>query len=413
MMWALSAVLVQEAEERDPSLVADLLAALSNQADGFQVGAPRAPATSMLRAAARAPLGETVMAVPKKRTSKMKTRSRKANWFAKARRQASLALSRGKSAGYDPLEDPKYSFSVTDDEEEDDDDEEEPARAGQPQMVARAPEPQMSGRRNLKKEKRVRNRVNAFRFKKPVPRFWNNRRNGPVDPKNAQMDAEHVALVFTKTAEEAEMLAQAAKEAPKEDAPKKEEARSPDPVMMLAEELAEELEDLAAAALEAGLEAAEDTAELLLAMRRSNGVAPRAGVPAMSAVDEVMDALKSMTLLEASELVKQIEETFDVDASVGGGMMMAAPMAGGAVAGGADAGAAEEKTEFDLVLESFPADKKIAVLKVVRELTGMGLKDAKDKVESAPCALKEGASKAECEEAVKKLEDAGATAALK
>merc|ERR1719420_2812226 len=78
----------------------------------------------------RAP--EPEMAVPKKRTSKMKTRSRKANWFAKARRQASLALSRGKSAGYDPLEDPKYSFSVTDDEEDDDDDEEEPARAGQP-----------------------------------------------------------------------------------------------------------------------------------------------------------------------------------------------------------------------------------------------------------------------------------------
>merc|ERR1719263_886190 len=168
-------------------------------------------------------------------------------------------------------------------------------------------------------------------------------------------------------------MAQAAKDAPKEDAPK--EARNPEPVMMLAVELA------------------EDTAELLLAMRRSNGVAPRAGVPAMSAVDEVMDALKSMTLLEASELVKQIEETFDVDASVGGGMMMAAPMAGGAVAGGADAGGAEEKTEFDLVLESFPADKKI-----------MGLKVAKEKVESAPCALKEGASKAECEEAVKKLE---------
>merc|ERR1719263_1006338 len=188
-------------------------------------------------------------------------------------------------------------------------------------------------------------------------------------------------------------MAQAAKDAPKEDAPK--EARNPEPVMMLAVELA------------------EDTAELLLAMRRSNGVAPRAGVPAMSAVDEVMDALKSMTLLEASELVKQIEETFDVDASVGGGMMMAAPMAGGAVAGGADADGAEEKTEFDLVLESFPADKKIAVLKVVRELTGMGLKDAKEKVESAPCSLKEGASKAECEEAVKKLEDAGATAALK
>merc|ERR1719316_332410 len=167
--------------------------------------------------------------------------------------------------------------------------------------------------------------------------------------------------------------------------------------------------------MEAALEAADDTATLLLAMRRSSGVA-RAGVPTMSAVDEVMETLKSMTLLEASELVKQIEETFDVDASVGGGMMMAAPMAGGAVAGGdagGDAGAAEEKTEFDLVLESFPADKKIAVLKVVRELTGMGLKDAKEKVESAPCSLKEGASKAECEEAVKKLEDAGATAAMK
>merc|ERR1719271_1781331 len=206
------------------------------------------------------------------------------------------------------------------------------------------------------------------------------------------------------------MMAQAAKDAPKEDAPK--EARSPEPVMMLAEELAEELEDLAAAALEAGLEAAEDTAELLLAMRRSNGVAGRAGFPVMSTVDEVMDTLKSMTLLEASELVKQIEETFDVDASVGGGMMMAAPMAGGAVAGG-DAGGAEEKTEFDLVLESFPADKKIAVLKIVRELTGLGLKDAKEMVEKAPCTLKEGASKAECDEAKAKLEEAGAKVELK
>merc|ERR1719316_2569113 len=83
-----------------------------------------------------------------------------------------------------------------------------------------------------------------------------------------------------------------------------------------------------------------------------------------------------------------------------------APMAGGAVGGG-DAAAAEEKTEFDLVLDSFPADKKIAVLKIVRELTGLGLKDAKDMVEKAPCTVKEGASKAECEEAQKKLEDAG------
>merc|ERR1719252_28827 len=97
----------------------------------------------------------------------------------------------------------------------------------------------------------------------------------------------------------------------------------------------------------------------------------------MSAVvDEVMDKLKAMTLLEASELVKAIEETFDVDASAGGGggMMMMAPGAAGGEAAGA---AAEEKTEFDIVLESFPADKKIAVLKVVRGITGLGLKEAK------------------------------------
>merc|ERR1719201_2400468 len=191
------------------------------------------------------------------------------------------------------------------------------------------------------------------------------------------------------------------------------------------------------ATLELALEAAQDTAQLLGALRdsvdmpESHTVLPASipqniAVPATAqtfasrvrsspmmsaAVDEVMDKLKSMTLLEASELVKAIEETFDVDASVGGGMMMAAPMAGGAVGG--DAPAAEEKTDFDLVLDSFPADKKIAVLKIVRELTGLGLKDAKDKVEAAPCTLKEGASKAECEEAQKKLEEAGATAAMK
>ena len=94
-----------------------------------------------------------------------------------------------------------------------------------------------------------------------------------------------------------------------------------------------------------------------------------ANVAMSAAVDEVMEKLKSMTLLEASELVKAIEETFDVDASAGGGggMMMMAP---GAAGGGADAGAAvEEKTEFDIVLESFAADKKIAVLKV-RQLRG-------------------------------------------
>merc|ERR1719409_2572054 len=123
-----------------------------------------------------------------------------------------------------------------------------------------------------------------------------------------------------------------------------------------------------------------------------------------------MEKLKAMTLLEASELVKAIEETFDVDASAGGGgMMMAMP---GGAAGGADAAApAEEKTEFDLVLESFPADKKIAVLKVVRGITGLGLKEAKEMVEAAPKVLKEGASKSEREEAKKNLEEAGGVVA--
>merc|ERR1719393_329181 len=125
-----------------------------------------------------------------------------------------------------------------------------------------------------------------------------------------------------------------------------------------------------------------------------------------------MDKLKSMTLLEASELVKAIEETFDVDASAGGGgMMMMAP---GAAAGGEAGGAAaEEKTEFDLVLESFPADKKIAVLKIVRGITGLGLKEAKEFVEGVPKALKEGASKEDCEAAKKEIEESGGVCAMK
>lgn len=117
-----------------------------------------------------------------------------------------------------------------------------------------------------------------------------------------------------------------------------------------------------------------------------------------------------MTLLEASELVKAIEDTFDVDASAGGGaMMMAAPAAGGA----APAAAEEEKTEFDLTLEAFPADKKIAVLKIVRGITGLGLKEAKEAVEAAPKVIKEGASKADCEAAMKDLTEAGATCTIK
>jgi len=141
--------------------------------------------------------------------------------------------------------------------------------------------------------------------------------------------------------------------------------------------------------------------------QRVPSVAMQTGV-----VDEVMEKLKVMTLLEASELVKAIEETFDVDASAGGGggmMMMAAPMAGGA----APAEAVEAQTEFALTLESFPADKKIAVLKLVRGMTGLGLKEAKDFVESVPKVLKEAASKEECDTAKKELEDAGAVCSMK
>jgi large subunit ribosomal protein L7/L12 len=129
----------------------------------------------------------------------------------------------------------------------------------------------------------------------------------------------------------------------------------------------------------------------------------------MSKIDEIMELLQTVTLLEAAELVEKIEETFGVDASAsaGGAMMMAAP--------GADGGAAaeEEKTEFDLVLSEFPADKKIAVLKVVRGITGLGLKEAKEIVESAPKTLQEAMSKDDAETAKKQLEEAGAKVELK
>lgn len=130
----------------------------------------------------------------------------------------------------------------------------------------------------------------------------------------------------------------------------------------------------------------------------------------MSAVtDEIIEKLKSLTLLEASELVKAIEETFGVSAAAPtGGMMMMA--AGGAAAPVEEV---EEKTAFDLVLDAFPADKKISVLKVVREVTGLGLKDAKDLVEAAPKTIKEAMTKADAEAAKKQLEDAGATISIK
>lgn len=130
--------------------------------------------------------------------------------------------------------------------------------------------------------------------------------------------------------------------------------------------------------------------------------------------DEILEQLKSLSLLEASELVKQIEEAFGVDASapVGGGMMMMA----GAAPGAAPAAAAEpveEQTEFDVILEDVPADKKIAILKVVRTLTGLGLKEAKDLVEAAPKPVKEAIAKDAAEDAKKQLEEAGAKVTVK
>ena len=119
--------------------------------------------------------------------------------------------------------------------------------------------------------------------------------------------------------------------------------------------------------------------------------------------DEIIDALKEMTLLEASELVKAIEDTFGVSAAAPAAVV-AAPAAGAAEA--------EEKTEFDVVLEGF-GDNKIQAIKAVRELTNLGLKEAKEVVEGAPKAVLEGAKKEDAEAAKEKLEAAGAAVTLK
>ena len=128
-----------------------------------------------------------------------------------------------------------------------------------------------------------------------------------------------------------------------------------------------------------------------------------------AATDEILDKLKGLTLLEASELVKQIEEAFGVSAAApAGGMMMMAP---GAAA--APAEEVEEQTEFDVILEEVPADKKIAVLKVVRTLTNLGLKEAKDLVEATPKPVREAVAKDAAEDAKKQLEEAGAKVSVK
>ena len=127
--------------------------------------------------------------------------------------------------------------------------------------------------------------------------------------------------------------------------------------------------------------------------------------------DEILESLKSLSLLEASELVKQIEEAFGVSAAASAGVVMAA--APGAAGGGDAAEAAEEKSEFDVVLESFDASAKIKVLKEVRNATGLGLGDAKAMVEAAPKTIKEGIAKEEAEALKKAIEDVGGKVTLK
>jgi len=129
----------------------------------------------------------------------------------------------------------------------------------------------------------------------------------------------------------------------------------------------------------------------------------------MADIQGIVDQIKELTLLEASQLVKLMEETFGVSAAAA---VAAAPVAGAAAGGGEAAAAAEEKTEFDVILQA-AGGNKINVIKVVREVTALGLKEAKDLVEAAPKAVKEGVSKEEAETIRQKLADAGATVEVK
>ena len=121
-------------------------------------------------------------------------------------------------------------------------------------------------------------------------------------------------------------------------------------------------------------------------------------------ITAILESVKALTILELKELVEAVEEEFGVSAAIA-----AAPAAGGAAA----APAAEEKTEFDVILKGYPADKKMALIKVVKDLTGLGLKEAKDLVSEAPKPVKEGCDKATAEDLKKKLEEAGAEVELK
>jgi large subunit ribosomal protein L7/L12 len=126
----------------------------------------------------------------------------------------------------------------------------------------------------------------------------------------------------------------------------------------------------------------------------------------MATKDEILESIANMTVMEIADLVKAMEEKFGVSAAA-----VAAPAAAGAAAGAAPA--EEEKTEFDVILAAVPADKKIPCIKVVREITGLGLKEAKELVEGAPKAIKEGASKEDAAALKAKLEAAGATVEVK
>jgi len=125
--------------------------------------------------------------------------------------------------------------------------------------------------------------------------------------------------------------------------------------------------------------------------------------------DEILDAISKMSVMEVVELISDMEKKFGVTA--------AAPVAIAAAPGGAAAGAAaapaEEKTEFTVTLKEYPADKKVSVIKVIREITGLGLKEAKDLVEGVPSTVKEAVSKADSEAIKKKLEESGAKVEIK
>ena len=122
--------------------------------------------------------------------------------------------------------------------------------------------------------------------------------------------------------------------------------------------------------------------------------------------EEVLNAISEMSVLELSELIKDMEDKFGVSAAAA--VAVAAPVAGGA----AEESSSEEQTEFDVILSSF-GEKKVGVIKTVRALTGLGLKEAKDLVESAPAAIKEGVNKDEAEDVKKQLEEAGGSVEVK